>query len=47
MVNITRNFLTMLATDALKTASKWKIQKIVEATGNLIGSKIANSITKV
>ena len=37
----------MLATDAFKTASKRGIQKIAEATGNLIGSKIASSITKV
>ena len=34
-------------TDALKTASKRAIQKIVEATGDLIGNKIADSITKV
>ena len=34
-------------TDALKTASKRAIQKTVEATGDLIGNKIADSITKV
>ena len=32
-------------TDAIKTASKRTIQKIAEATGNLIGNKIANKIT--
>ena len=35
------------ATDALKTSSKRVIQKIAEATGDLILSKIANKITKV
>ena len=35
------------ATDALKTTSKREIQKIVEATGDLIGNKIVNRITKV
>ena len=34
------------ATDALKTASKRAIQKIAEATGYLIGNKIANKVTK-
>ena len=34
------------ATDALKTSSKSFIQKIVEATGDLIGNKIAKKITK-
>ena len=32
-------------TDAIKTASKRSIQKIAEATGNLIGNKIADKIT--
>ena len=32
------------ATDALKTSSKRVIQKIAEATGDLIGNKIANQI---
>ena len=32
-------------TDAIKTASKRKIQKTEEATGDLIGNKIANEIT--
>ena len=35
------------ATDALKTSSKRVIQKTAEATGDLIGNKIANRITKV
>ena len=35
------------ATDALKTSSKTVIQKTAEATGDLIGNKIANNITGV
>ena len=35
------------ATDALKTSSKRVIQKIAEATGDLIGNNIANKITTV
>ena len=35
------------ATDALKTTSKRVIQTTAEATGNLIGSKILDRITKV
>ena len=34
-------------TDAIKTASKRTIQKIAEATGDLIGNKIADKITCV
>ena len=34
-------------TDAIKTASKRAIQKTVEATGNLIGNKIADKMTCV
>ena len=34
------------ATDALKTASKWAIQKAVEATGDSIDNKITARITK-
>ena len=34
-------------TDAIKTASKWAIQKTAEATGDLIGNKIAYKITSV
>ena len=33
--------------DALKTASKIEIQKAAEVTGDLIGNKIADKITKV
>ena len=32
-------------TDAIKTASKRAIQEIAEATGDLIGNKIADKIT--
>ena len=35
------------ATDSLKIASKNSIQKKSEATGDLIGNKIADRITKV
>ena len=35
------------AADALKDASNRVIQKAVEATGDLIGNKIADRITKV
>ena len=35
------------ATDVFKTASKRAIRKLEEATGDFIGSKIANKITKV
>ena len=34
-------------TDTIKTASKREIQKTAEATGNLIGNKIADKITSV
>ena len=34
-------------TDAIKTASKRAIQKIAEATGDLIGNKMADKITSV
>ena len=34
-------------TDAIKTASKRAIQKTVEATSDLIGSKIADKITSI
>ena len=34
-------------TDAIKTDSKRAIQKTVEATGDLIGNKIADKITSV
>ena len=35
------------ATDAFKTSSKRAIQKTAEPTGDLIGNKIANRITKI
>ena len=35
------------ATDAIKTASKRTIQKTAEATGGLVGNKIADKITNV
>ena len=34
-------------TDAIKTASKWTIQKTAEATGDLIGNKITDKITSI
>ena len=34
-------------TDAIKTVSKRAIQKTAEATGDLIGNKIADKITRV
>ena len=40
------NHAKQSATDALKTTSKRAIQKIAEATGDLIGNKIADKITK-
>ena len=42
MVNVTRNFLIMLSNDP-----KRAIQKIAEATGDLIGNKIANKFIKM
>ena len=35
------------AADAIKTASKRAIQKTAEATGDLVGNKIADKITSV
>ena len=35
------------ATDVVKTASELAIQKKAEVTGDLIGNKIANKITKI
>ena len=47
----TKNFLTILKnlppTDAVKTVSKKAIQKTVEVTGDLIGNKIPNQITRI
>ena len=45
-----KNFLILLkksTTDAIKTASKRAIHKTAEATGDLIGNKIADKITGV
>ena len=45
-----KNFLIVLktsTTDAIKTASKRAIQKAAEATGDLIGNRIADKITSV
>ena len=47
MVNIVKNFLIMhqqSATNAFETASKRGTQKTAEATGDLIGNKIADII---
>ena len=41
------NHAKQSATDALKTSSKILIQKTEEATGDLIGNKVADRITKV
>ena len=38
---------TKTGIDAAKTASKWVVQKTAEATGDLIGSKIADKITSL
>ena len=35
------------ATDAIKTASQWAIQKTAEATGDLVGNKIADKRTSI
>ena len=41
------NTVKKSTTDALKTASKRAIQKKAEATGDLIGIKIADKITSI
>ena len=41
------NHAKKFATDALKTTSKKVIKKTLEATGDLIGNKTADRITKV
>ena len=38
---------TKAGIDAAKTASKRVVQKIAEATGDLIGNKIADKITSI
>ena len=49
MIKIQRvfDYSKQSATDVLETASKRAICKIVEATGDLIGDKIADEIAKV
>ena len=51
VVNIVRNFLIVLNNlqqmHLFKTTSKRVIKKTAKATGDLIGNKIANRITKV
>ena len=42
-----RYWLEPRDTDAIKTTSKRVIQKTAEATGDLIGNKIADKITSV
>ena len=41
------NHAKQSATDALKTTSQRVIQKTVEATGDLIGNKISDKVTRV
>ena len=41
------DYAKQYAADALKTTSKIVIEKSAEATGDLIGNKVAHSITKV
>ena len=45
--NLSGKYSQKCATEALKTASKRAIQKTVEATDDLIGTKIADRVTKV
>ena len=49
MVNIATNLIMprKIATDALKTTSKWAAQETAEATGDLIVNKIVNKTTKL
>ena len=47
MVNTVFDHAKQSATDVLKTTSKRVIPKTVEATGDLIGNKIADTIKKV
>ena len=35
------------AKDAIKTASQWTIKKTAEATGDLVGNKIADILTSI
>ena len=49
VVNIATNLIMprKIATDALKTTSKWAAQETAEATGDLIVNKIVNKTTKL
>ena len=47
MVKKLMDTATKIRIDALKTASKRVVQKTAEATGGLIGNKMANEITSV
>ena len=50
VINMVKSFLIVLkksARDALKTARKRAIQKRAEATGGLVGNKIADKITTI
>ena len=38
---------TKAGIDAAKTVSKWVVQKTAEATGGLVGNKIADKITSL
>ena len=50
VINTVKNFLIQLkksTTDAIKIASKRAVQKTAEATGDLIGNKIADKIVSL
>ena len=47
MVKKLMNTATKTGIDVAKTASKRVVQKIAEATGDLIGNKIADTITSI
>ena len=47
MVNKLKDTATKTEIDAAKTASKRVVQKTTEATGDLIGNKIADKITSI
>ena len=49
MINTAKTLLdhATVCNSALKTNSKWAIQKTAEATDDLMGNKIANRNTKV
>ena len=37
--------VTKVGVDAAETVSRWAVQKIAEATGDLIGNKFSDKIT--